>query len=153
MCVCTHMNTLQNCTNGTQSESRLAHGSRRCIRCVQLECLTGRNMDVYSVLYIHQSGDVDPRRLRWVEVSSSVKVGVSSEWFQACGTESGRQCRLVLLCWGSFVPFAVQCPDTWFSHWWLHLSSVVWTTVTRHWPVFLNIFFGGFSQWWMQLLD
>jgi len=39
-----------------------------------------------------------------------------------------------------------------FSHWWRHLSSVVWTTVTRHWPVFLNIF-GGFSQWWMQLLD
>jgi len=28
-----------------------------------------------------------------------------------------------------------------------HLSSVVWTTVTRHWPVFLNILFGGSSQW------
>jgi len=32
------------------------------------------------------SGDVDPLRLRRVEISSSVKVGVSSEWFQACGT-------------------------------------------------------------------
>jgi len=28
-------------------------------------------------------------------------------------------------------------------HWWRHLSSVVWTT--RHWPVSLNILFGGFS--------
>jgi len=35
----------------------------------------------------------------------------------------------------------------------VHSFSVVWTTVRRHWPVFLNVFFGGFSQWWMQLLD
>jgi len=34
-----------------------------------------------------------------------------------------------------------------------NLSSVVWTTTTRHWPVFHNTFFGGSSQWWMQLLD
>jgi len=32
-----------------------------------------------------QSANVDPRRLRRVEVSSSVKVGVSYEWFQVCG--------------------------------------------------------------------
>jgi len=40
----------------------------------------------------------------------------------------------------------------WFSHWWRHLSAVVWTTVTQHWSIFLNLFFGGFSQWWMQLV-
>jgi len=63
-----------------------------------------------------------------------------------------RQCQPVSLCWDCFVPFDVQCPAPWFNHWWPHLSSVVWTMVTRHWPVFLNIFFGSFSQWWMQLL-
>jgi len=47
----------------------------------------------------------------------------------------------------SFHAFAVQCPNPWFSHWWRHLSWVVWTTETRHWPVFLNILFGGSSQW------
>jgi len=30
-------------------------------------------------------GDVDPRRLRWVGVSSSLKMGVHSEWFQPPG--------------------------------------------------------------------
>jgi len=66
---------------------------------------------------------------------------------------SGRLCQHVSLYWGSFVPVAFQCSDPWFSHWWRQLSSVVWTTVMRHWPVFLNISFDSFSQWWMQLLD
>jgi len=42
---------------------------------------------MWTFTYIHQSGDVDPHRLQWVEVpvSSSVIVEVSSEWFQVCG--------------------------------------------------------------------
>jgi len=87
----------------------------------------------------------------WFELNNGSRIDFIStcQWVPT----SRRQCRLVLLCWGSFVPFAVQCSDLCFSHWWRLLSSVTWTTVTRHWPVFLNLFFGGSSQWWMQLLD
>jgi len=90
----------------------------------------------------------------FVTPSAAVRdLGIHLDSDMSMSSTSGRQCQLVSLCWGSFVPFAVQCPDPWFSHYWRHLSSVAWTTETRHWLVFLNIFFGGSSQWWMQLLD
>ena len=69
------------------------------------------------------------------------------------GLMSRRWCRHASLRWDSSYPFAVHYPDPSFRHWWRHLSSVVWTTATRHWPVFFNIFFDGSSQLWMQLLD
>jgi len=57
-----------------------------------------------------QSGEFYPRRLRRVEVSSSVKLGVCSEWFPACGTGfyDGSFESSIPLLWFSVTGFVVS---------------------------------------------
>ena len=54
---------------------------------------------------------------------------------------------------GSYDLSVIQCRDPYYSHWWGHLSSVLWTTVMPHSSASLNIFCNGSSVWWTQPHD